>query len=116
MSEAKQSDSTAELGKQVMRAIDEYVKRYDLRGSALRSAAADVCDGWLTRSQLQPLLNARRLRLVGRPDHDDEVCGPPWSYSWTVELTEREKRRRYPDRLLPNAELSTPQGVTRTPG
>ena len=85
----------------VMEAIDSYIKRHDVRGPRLADAASDVCDGWVIRSELQPLLDARRLRLVGRSSHGSNICGSPWNY-WTVALTQREIDRRWPDRKTPN--------------
>ena len=87
----------------VMQEIDGYIVRYDVRGQQhLASAASDVCDGWVTRYELQPLLDSRRLRLVGRSREERAICGAPWS-DWTVELTVREIQRRHAARMTPNA-------------
>lgn len=91
----------------VMDEIDSYIKRYDVRGPRLADAASDVCDGWVIRAELQPLLDARRLRLVGRPSHESNICGSPWSY-WTVALTQREIDRRWSDRKTPNVRGEAP--------
>ena len=92
-----------ELCTRVMQEIDAYIKKYDVRGLAWRiaSAASDVCDGWVTRYELQPLLDSRRIRLSGRPYSDSSICGDPSRY-WSVELTAREIQRHYADRLTPN--------------
>ena len=86
---------------QAMQAIADYIERYNVRGERLDHAASDVCDGWVTRSELQPLFDSRRLCLVGRPDDQSAICGSPWRY-WTVALTRREIERRWPDRKPAN--------------
>ena len=95
----RQRAKDAALCTEVMSEIDQYVERYDVRGlDRLAEAASDVCDGWVTRREINALVCGRRLSLVGKPRGVDAVCGAPWSY-WTVCLSEREIRARYPDRL-----------------
>lgn len=96
----------ADLCEQVMQAIDDYIVSHDIRGLRLDEAACDVCDGWVTRGELQPLLDARRLRMFGRAGDDDAICGAPYDRYWTVGLTVREMQRRYADRMTPVAAVA----------
>lgn len=83
----------------LMSSIDAYVERYDVRGdSRLAQAASDVCDGWLTRGELAPLIAGRKIALVGKPESEHSVCGDIGRY-WTIELTAAERKRRYPNRM-----------------
>jgi hypothetical protein len=87
-----------DLCTKVMQEIDAYVERYDIRGEGIARAASDVCDGWVSRWEIDPLLSGRRLTLEGKPEGFDSVCGNLWNY-WTVSLTRREIEKRYPGRL-----------------
>lgn len=88
----------AEICAQVMKEIDAYVERYDIRGEGIARAASDVCDGWVSRGEIDALICGRRLKLEGKPEGMDSVFGWLGSY-WTVSLTKREIERRYPGRL-----------------
>ena len=57
-------------------ALDRYIELHDVRGiDGLKSAASDVCDGWVTRREINALVCGRRLRLLGRARDIDDVCG-----------------------------------------
>lgn len=97
--EQERAKKAALCGK-VMEAIDAYIKRYDVRGiDRLKASASDVCDGWVTREEIDGLVRGRRLKLFGKAQEPHEVCGSPFSNYWSVELSEKEIQGRYADRL-----------------
>jgi|JI6StandDraft_1071083.scaffolds.fasta_scaffold20072_7 hypothetical protein len=96
---ASQKAEEAALCAKVMESIDRYIELHDVRGiDGLKSAASDVCDGWVTRREINALVCGRRLRLLGRARDIDDVCGN-LSGDWSVHLHEREIQARYADRL-----------------
>lgn len=81
--------------------IDEYIRRYDIRGERLKDAASDVIDSWLTRKEVAPMFRRRLLALVPLNPHDCDpredqtLCGT----SWTVDMTPRLMCALWPDRI-----------------
>lgn len=76
--------------------IDNYIHRYNVRGQALPSAAADVLDGWATRAELEPLIRRRLLSVIRYGERPAEgACG--WEFS--VHLTPRAMNALWPDRV-----------------
>jgi len=91
----------------ILLAIDDYVRRYNLRGKRLADAASDVCDGGYTRAELEPLVRRRLLSIDRYCESrgyfpDDELCGR----SFTVRLTERAMRRIWPARCTGAPQLA----------
>ena len=88
--------------------IDEYVRRYDIRGpfERFRDVASDALDSGAFRRELDDLIRRGMLTVVregfddsrGRDalrDQDPRLCGT----SWTVEPTLRMIQTFWPDRL-----------------
>lgn len=81
-------------------AVDDYIRKHDLRGEILSHAASDVLDGAVTRTEIDDLVRRRLLDIYrdgGGPPGDPENCGT----GWTVGLTERAMRALWPDRAQP---------------
>ena len=81
-------------------AIDDAIRRHDIRGESLYQTASDVLDGWAERRELVDLCRRRLLTIVRNElcdivaDRGREICGNYYS----VLLTDRAIRAFWPDR------------------
>lgn len=85
--------------------IDDYIRRYDLRGPALLRAGADVLDGLALRSELEPLVRRRLLTIERFAEgwiEDDAMCGD----DFTVAIAPRAVDCFWPDRKDPATRAS----------
>lgn len=91
----------------ILRRIDDYVRKCDMRGDALRfhDAAADVCDGHYNRRDLDDLIRGGFLSVVR---YSLEEAGFPWPPQcrdtcgtvWSVNPTKKMIRTLWPDRFV----------------
>jgi hypothetical protein len=90
-------------------AIDDFVRRFDYRGSYFAHVASDTLDGWAIKSELRPLVRAKVLEFVPCdepiPDRGEDMCGNYFSVHLTKRAIDtfwpgrdREQRRRRPRR------------------
>lgn len=77
-------------------AIDEYIRRYDMHGLSMASAASDVLDGWVGYDEISPLIARRWLSMQRYTNSwpSDPMCG----FHFSVRLTKRAMRLFWPER------------------
>jgi len=80
--------------------IDQYIKQYDLRGTALLSAASDELDGVVYREEVEDLVRRKLLTII-RYDTDDYMFGNDnlSGFTWSLSLTERAIHIFWPNRV-----------------
>lgn len=91
----------------ILARIDRYIRECNMRGSMQRfhGAAADVCDGYCTRAEVDDLVRRRFLEVVVYSKWE-VGCDIVWENrglcgtSWSVNPTERLIRTFWPDRLF----------------